>query len=207
MIVPENQRFMAERMKARVRAHPVDHAPIVTAPSVVLDIIREAIAESPRAERGRSPFEGRQSPGRTRFITKENAMTTINYRTADVDGFQHLLSRGGRADAPKLLLLHGFPSAGHMFRDLIPLLADRFHVIAPDLPGFGQSGMPDRGSSATPSTPSPRSSTASPRSSASIASPSMSSIMARPPASASRRGIRSGSPPSSRRMAMRMGRA
>ena len=53
-----------------------------------------------------------------------------------------LLSRGGRADAPKLLLLHGFPTASHMFRDLIPLLADRFHIVAPDLPGFGQSDMP-----------------------------------------------------------------
>src|SRR5262249_51535068 len=42
-------------------------------------------------------------------------------------------------------LLHGFPSAGHMFRDLIPQLADRFRLIAPDLPGFGQSDMPDRG--------------------------------------------------------------
>ena len=45
MIIEENQRFMAQRMKARVRAHPVDHTPIVTAPSVVVDIIREAMAE------------------------------------------------------------------------------------------------------------------------------------------------------------------
>jgi pimeloyl-ACP methyl ester carboxylesterase len=52
----------------------------------------------------------------------------------------------GPADAPTLLLLHGYPSAGHMFRDLIPLLADRFHVIAPDLLGFGQSAMPGRDS-------------------------------------------------------------
>jgi len=50
----------------------------------------------------------------------------------------------GNAAAPKLLLLHGFPTAGHMFRDLISLLADRFHMIAPDLPGFGQSDMPAR---------------------------------------------------------------
>ncbi len=50
----------------------------------------------------------------------------------------------GPAGAPKLLLLHGFPSSSHMFRDLIPLLADRFHIIAPDLPGFGRSDMPSR---------------------------------------------------------------
>src|SRR5262249_2577296 len=50
----------------------------------------------------------------------------------------------GPAGASKLLLLHGFPSAGHMFRDLIPRLADRFHIVAPDLPGVGQSDMPPR---------------------------------------------------------------
>src|ERR1700689_2695690 len=71
-------------------------------------------------------------------------MTAIRYRTADVDGFNIFYRAAGASGPPKLLLLHGFPSAGHMFRDLIPLLADCFHVIAPDLPGFGQSDMPPR---------------------------------------------------------------
>ncbi|MGN6117612.1 MAG: alpha/beta fold hydrolase [Nitrobacter sp.] len=71
-------------------------------------------------------------------------MTAIKYRTADVDGLTIFYREAGAAGAPVLLLLHGFPSASHMFRDLIPLLADRFHIIAPDLPGFGQSDMPPR---------------------------------------------------------------
>jgi len=72
-------------------------------------------------------------------------MSAIEYRSADVDGLKIFYREAGAADAPALLLLHGFPSASHMFRDLIPLLADRFHIIAPDLPGFGQSDMPARG--------------------------------------------------------------
>src|SRR5260370_16817038 len=71
-------------------------------------------------------------------------MAPIRYRTADVDGFKVFYREAGPTDSPKLLLLHGFPSAGHMFRDLIPFLADRFHTVAPDLPGFGQSDMPPR---------------------------------------------------------------
>jgi pimeloyl-ACP methyl ester carboxylesterase len=71
-------------------------------------------------------------------------MTAIAYRTANVDGFNVFYREAGRAGAPKLLLLHGFPSSSHMFRDLIPLLADRFHIVAPDLPGFGLSDMPPR---------------------------------------------------------------
>jgi pimeloyl-ACP methyl ester carboxylesterase len=72
-------------------------------------------------------------------------MTVIAYRTSDVAGFKIFYREVGRPGAPKLLLLHGFPSASHMFRDLIPPLADRFHIIAPDLPGFGNSDMPGRG--------------------------------------------------------------
>jgi Predicted hydrolases or acyltransferases (alpha/beta hydrolase superfamily) len=71
-------------------------------------------------------------------------MSSIAYRYADVNGVKVFYREAGRSNAPKLLLLHGFPSSSHMFRDLIPLLAERFHVVAPDLPGFGQSDMPDR---------------------------------------------------------------
>ncbi|HEY3914097.1 MAG TPA: alpha/beta hydrolase [Verrucomicrobiae bacterium] len=67
-----------------------------------------------------------------------------NYRTVDVEGTKIFYREAGSPTAPTLLLLHGFPSSSHMFRDLIPMLASRFHLVAPDLPGFGQSDMPER---------------------------------------------------------------
>lgn len=70
---------------------------------------------------------------RTRYESRQVGEVDVYYREA------------GPADAPVILLLHGFPSASHMFRDLIPLLADRYRIIAPDLPGFGQTKAPQRG--------------------------------------------------------------
>ena len=69
-------------------------------------------------------------------------MTTVTYRTVKVDNLDIAYREAGSPDAPTLLLLHGFPTSSHMFRDLIPALADRFHLVAPDLPGFGRSSMP-----------------------------------------------------------------
>jgi pimeloyl-ACP methyl ester carboxylesterase len=71
-------------------------------------------------------------------------MSPIRYRTAEVDGIKVFYREAQNVGAPKLLLLHGFPTSGHMFRDLIPLLAGKFHLVAPDLPGFGMSDMPPR---------------------------------------------------------------
>jgi pimeloyl-ACP methyl ester carboxylesterase len=72
-------------------------------------------------------------------------MHKVSFRKVEVDGLNIFYREAGPKDAPAILLLHGFPTASHMFRDLIPLLADRLHIIAPDFPGFGQSDMPDRG--------------------------------------------------------------
>ncbi len=64
------------------------------------------------------------------------------HRTTNVDGMKIFYREAGEIDAPVVVLLHGFPSSSHMYRNLIPALADRYHVIAPDLPGFGLSDMP-----------------------------------------------------------------
>ena len=71
-------------------------------------------------------------------------MNDTHFRTVDVDGLNIFYREAGPRDAPALLLLHGFPTSSHMFRNLIPALAETYRVIAPDLPGFGFSDAPDR---------------------------------------------------------------
>ncbi len=68
----------------------------------------------------------------------------VSYRTVKVRGLDVFYRESGPSDGPVVLLLHGFPSSSHMFRNLIPVLADRYRVIAPDYPGFGYSSAPGR---------------------------------------------------------------
>lgn len=72
------------------------------------------------------------------------AVSQVHYRTVKVDGLNIFYREAGPKNAPALLLLHGFPTSSQMFRGLIPLLADKYHVIAPDYPGYGFSDMPER---------------------------------------------------------------
>ena len=68
---------------------------------------------------------------------------TVLHKTVSVDGLSIFYREAGRPGLPKLVLLHGFPASSHQYRNLIPALADRFHIVAPDYPGFGNSDMPD----------------------------------------------------------------
>ncbi|MGJ0191363.1 alpha/beta fold hydrolase [Pantoea sp. RRHST58] len=72
-----------------------------------------------------------------------NPLCPVHYRYVDADGVRVFYREAGNPERPTLLLLHGYPSSSHQFRDLIPLLSDSFHLVAPDLPGFGFTEVPD----------------------------------------------------------------
>lgn len=80
----------------------------------------------------------------THTASTEPLADAVTYRTIDVDGHEIFYREAGDPSLPTILLLHGFPTSGHMFRDLIPRLARDFHLVAPDLPGFGLSARPAR---------------------------------------------------------------
>lgn len=73
---------------------------------------------------------------------KVTAPSQVLHRTVKVDGLDIFYREAGPKEAPTMLLLHGFPTSSHMFRNLIPALADKYHVVAPDYPGFGSSSAP-----------------------------------------------------------------
>lgn len=95
------------------------------------------------------------TPGAAMLASATNALAqtapaapvanNIRYLTQKVGDVEVYYREAGPADAPTILLLHGFPTSGHMFRDLIPLLSDRYRIIAPDLPGFGLTKAPPHG--------------------------------------------------------------
>lgn len=70
------------------------------------------------------------------------AVTQTLHKTINIDGIEIFYREAGPADAPTILLLHGFPTSSHMFRNLIPALSDQYHLVAPDYPGFGNSAQP-----------------------------------------------------------------
>jgi pimeloyl-ACP methyl ester carboxylesterase len=88
---------------------------------------------------------GAVSPGFPSAQTKDSAMAEparVTYHTAQVDGLKPFYREAGPKDAPTVVPLHGFPSSSHMFRELIPRLSDKYHLVAPDYPGFGYSEAP-----------------------------------------------------------------
>ena len=76
-------------------------------------------------------------------ITTQVTPRDVKFGTVEVEGLKIAYREAGDPKAPKLVLLHGFPASSHQYRNLVPALADRFHVIAPDYPGFGESDAPD----------------------------------------------------------------
>jgi len=88
-------------------------------------------------------FVGLASAGTAAHADSEDVnRPTVYHKTMKIDGLDIFYREAGPKDAPTVLLLHGFPTSSHMFRNLIPALADRYHVIAPDYPGYGNSSMP-----------------------------------------------------------------
>ena len=81
----------------------------------------------------------------SRARAEDHPPTQVLHRTVKVQGLDIFYRVAGPKDAPTVLLLHGFPTSSHMFRNLIPALADRYHVVAPDYPGFGNSSAPPVG--------------------------------------------------------------
>jgi pimeloyl-ACP methyl ester carboxylesterase len=79
----------------------------------------------------------------TKKFTPAITATTARYDSIQVDGLNIAYREAGDKTSPKLVLLHGWPSSSHQYRNLLPALAQKFHVIAPDYPGFGNSDTPD----------------------------------------------------------------
>ncbi|MGI9317975.1 MAG: alpha/beta fold hydrolase, partial [bacterium] len=92
---------------------------------------------------GLTPLEGYSANAETlSAIPADTRTTDARFRSIEIQGINIAYREAGNSSNPTILLLHGFPTSGHMFRELIPQLAENYHVIAPDYPGFGASAMP-----------------------------------------------------------------
>jgi pimeloyl-ACP methyl ester carboxylesterase len=111
---------------------------LITAATVVLLACQGcSLEENAMAKQSLAPGEGSE--------VKETALATsaqVFHRKVEIDGLEIFYREAGSREKPTLLLLHGFPTSSHMFRDLMPALADEYHLLAPDFPGFGNSSMP-----------------------------------------------------------------
>ena len=118
------------RRTGRPLATPRGIPPVVAAALLALAAPPPIVAQA--------GLQGRAQPARGEMVP------TVTHRTIAVGGLRIFYREAGPKGAPTVLLLHGFPSSSHMYRDLSPALADRYHVVAPDFPGFGRSSMPSR---------------------------------------------------------------
>jgi pimeloyl-ACP methyl ester carboxylesterase len=108
-------------------------------PSLAAGLLLLTLSPASLARERNSP-----TPTRAASVAPAGDDSAVHYRTVEIDGIDLFYREAGPSNAPAVVLLHGFPSSSHMFRNLIPQLAQRYHVIAPDYPGFGQSEAPDR---------------------------------------------------------------
>ncbi|MGP1309422.1 MAG: alpha/beta fold hydrolase [Phycisphaerales bacterium] len=104
-------------------------------PTITVSMLLAAAALNPAAT-------AQATPPTTHVAKTSDPVAAVRHRTVDIDGVSVFYREAGPKDAPVVLLLHGFPTSSHMFRNLIPHLAERYRVIAPDYPGFGHSDMP-----------------------------------------------------------------
>lgn len=108
-------------------------ASVLGAMAIAVPSMSAANSATAQVPSSSKPSTGKRSRNKVRYLSQQVGEVEVFYREA------------GAKDAPVILLLHGFPTSSHMFRELIPLLADNYRVIAPDLPGFGQTKAPPRG--------------------------------------------------------------
>jgi pimeloyl-ACP methyl ester carboxylesterase len=110
----------------------------------VLSLLTAALSLTALTWASPPPSSAAESTVPDKVASIRSATTTVHHRTIRIDGLNLFYRESGPPDAPLIVLLHGFPSSSHMFRNLLPVLSHRYHVIAPDYPGFGESEAPDR---------------------------------------------------------------